>query len=181
MHESTLNWNKASHIENFTKSIWTTQPYYEFFQLILILSQSYHTHTHTHTFYNRIHWRYDVLARVINPSSFFYSLFSGDDCIWSPCFLFITKWFRLDTSGETTSWMILVISVRLVCLLMVYSYFIMIIDQQNVGTFSDNTCSSTAIFILLSHGASISFFFWTAFLFCQTFLLLNLISLIFLR
>ena len=32
---------------------------------------------------------------------------------------------------------------------MVYSYLIMIIDQQSVDTFSDDTCSSTTIFILL--------------------------------
>ena len=30
--------------------------------------------------------------------------FSGDNCIWSPCFFFITEWFSVDTFGETTFW-----------------------------------------------------------------------------
>ena len=42
-----LNWNKASQIEIFTrKTIRTTQPYYVFLLLILILNQPYHqTHS----------------------------------------------------------------------------------------------------------------------------------------
>ena len=43
--------------------------------------------------------------------------------------------------------------------------FIMKIDQQNVDIFSKEKGSSATVFILLSHGASISFFFWTLFLF----------------
>ena len=43
----------------------------------------------------------------------FYSLFSRKNCMWSPCFLFITTWFSLGTSGEITSW------ITLVCLLIV--------------------------------------------------------------
>ena len=54
---------------------------------------------------------------------------------------------------------------RLVYLLMVYSYFIKIIDQQNVGTFCDNTCFSAVVFYIASHGAPINIFFWTSFLF----------------
>ena len=28
-----------------------------------------------------------------------------ENCIWSPCFLFITAWLNLDTSDETASWL----------------------------------------------------------------------------
>ena len=39
-----------------------------------------------------------------------------------------------------------------------------IIDQQNLGTFSDDVCSSTTVFIFL-HIAPIDCFFWTSFRF----------------
>ena len=69
---------------------------------------------------------------------------------------------------------------RLVCLLMIVhtsGYLFTIIDQQNVGAFSDDTCSSTTVFILLhmEHPSSSSF----EHLFLQTFLLINSISLYF--
>ena len=38
---------------------------------------------------------------------------------------------------------------RLVCLLIVHRYFIVIIDKHNDGIFSDETCSSTSVYILL--------------------------------
>ena len=59
----------------------------------------------------------------------FSSLFSRENCIWSPCFLFITAWLSLDTSGKTSSWISFVCS--LVCFLMVgqyvHSHFIIMI------------------------------------------------------
>ena len=56
---------------------------------------------------------------------------------------------------------------RLVCLLMVYSYFIF--DQYNIHFLIRHVLQQ--FFILLSHAASIYFFFWTPFLlFTQTFL-----------
>ena len=55
---------------------------------------------------------------------------------------------------------------RLVYLLMLYGCFtIIIVDQQNVGTFSDDTCSSTTVSYIASYGAPINIFFWTSFLF----------------
>ena len=45
---------------------------------------------------------------------FFPNLFSRENCIWSPCFLFITAWLNLDTSVETTPWITFVCS--LVCI-----------------------------------------------------------------
>ena len=47
--------------------------------------------------------QYDWLAKVMNPFSFFYTLFSGENCIWSLYLLFMTAWFSLDISGEITS------------------------------------------------------------------------------
>ena len=62
---------------------------------------------------------------------------------------------------------------RLVCLLMVYSYFIMIIDQQDVDKFSDDTCSSTTVSYIASHGVSMNIFLWASLLFsfCRRFYL----------
>ena len=62
-------------------------------------------------FYNTIHRLVWWLTRsVMNPFSFFYLvIFSKENCIWSPCLLFITAWFSLDTSAETTSWIILIV------------------------------------------------------------------------
>ena len=89
---------------------------------------------------------------------------SRENRIWSPCFLFITAWFSLDTSAEITSW------TPLVCLLLclneffswwkVHRSFIMIINQQIVKyTFSENTCSWATVFILLHmEQQSISYF-----------------------
>ena len=98
-------------------------------------------------------------ARVMDPFSFFYSL-KKNWKNWSPCFLFITEWFSLGTSGETTSRRTLVFSMIckdcFVYWCYSYSYFIMTIDQQNVGTFSVETCSWSA-FILLTHLVSLSF------------------------
>ena len=52
---------------------------------------------------------------------------------------------------------------RLVCLLMEYSYCIIIINHQNAVKFSDDTCSSTTVFHIASHGTPINIFFWTTF------------------
>ena len=63
-------------------------------------------------FYNTIHrlvWVRDWMNSFFN----FSGLFSRENCIWFPCFLFITTWLSLDTSGETTSWLTSVCS--LVC------------------------------------------------------------------
>ena len=49
-------------------------------------------------------------------------------------------------------------------LFMVYSYFIMIMNQQNKGTFSNDTCSSTSLYITL-HEVSMNFFFLNTFSF----------------
>ena len=110
---------------------------------------------------------------IRNPSWSYstYTRFSGENCIWSPWLLFISKWVSLDTSGETASW------ITLVCPMFCWywfvywwyraSYFIIIIYQQNAGTFSDDKCSSKID--LLSHEASVSFVFWTPFLFFSTF------------
>ena len=91
--------------------------------------------------------------------SFFYSLFSGEYCIWSPLLLLITDWFSLDASGETTSWITSICS--FVQRLMVY----FTIHKKSEGTFSAEICSSKTVFILLLHGVSIHLFFWTLFLF----------------
>ena len=56
-----------------------------------------------------IDWYYNGLDESI---FLFLVLFSRENCIWS-LFLFITAWFSLGTSGETTSWITLVCS--LVC------------------------------------------------------------------
>ena len=51
-----------------------------------------------------INW-YDGLKRVMNP--FFlsrYSHFSGENCSWSSCLLFITEWISLDIFDEITFW-----------------------------------------------------------------------------
>ena len=98
-------------------------------------------------------------TRVMDPYYFFYSL-KKNWKNWSR-FLFITEWFSLGTSGETTSRRTLVFSMVFkdcfVYWCHSYSYFIMTIDQQNVGTFSVETCSSSTAFILLSHSVSLSF------------------------
>ena len=53
------------------------------------------------TFYNTIH----RLVWLVGWIHFLFSgLFSGENCVWSPCFLFITAWLTLNTSDETTSW-----------------------------------------------------------------------------
>ena len=57
---------------------------------------------------------------------------------------------------------------RQVCLLIVCIYFIMIIDQQNVGTFSDGTFSSTTVCYVASQEAPINIFFWASCLFLKT-------------
>ena len=116
---------------------------------------------------------------------------SRENCIWCLCcLLFITKWLSLDSSAETTSWIFKKLFnfsfldglQRLVCLLMVYSYFIMIIDHRpaNKSIFYNNSCSSTKVFIFLLNGASINFFFWINFLFFSL-RLLTLFLLFFLR
>ena len=76
-------------------------------------------------------------TKLMDPFSFStVYLFFGEHCIWSLCFLFITDWFNLDISGQTTSWIALIYS--LVCWdCFAYfwhsCYFIMIIHQQNIG------------------------------------------------
>ena len=69
---------------------------------------------------------------------------------------------------------------RLVCLLMVYRYFIMIIDQQDVGKFSDDTFFNNSLLYCITWSINeylpLSIF---SFLFLQTFLLINSIPLCF--
>ena len=55
---------------------------------------------------------------------FFCNLFFKDNCIWSPCFFFITEWSSLDTFGETAS------GIASVCSTVCWDYFN--IDQQKV-------------------------------------------------
>ena len=105
----------------------------------------------------------------------FLQSFSGENCIWSSCLLFITLWFSLNISGETTSW------INMDCSMVYwdcfvywwysYSSFIMIIDQQNVGKsyiLWRNIFLKNSLYVL-SHRASLEhgedFFFWTLFLF----------------
>ena len=96
--------------------------------------------------------------------------------IWSPYFLFITEWFNIDTSRETTIWTTLVCSTRLVYLLMVGISLATEHHQPVECRFFGETYSLTTVLILLSHGASINYFFWTPFPFRQFFLLINSIS-----
>ena len=90
--------------------------------------------------------RYDELTRAnyFFCCFVFSSLYSGENCIWYICSLFITTWISLDISWITEVCLMLCWE-KFVC----WWYFIMIIDQQNVGTFSDVTCSSTTYFTLL--------------------------------
>ena len=46
-----------------------------------------------------------------------FSLFSTEICIWSPCFLSITEWIRLETSVKTTS------GITLVCLMVFWDWW----------------------------------------------------------
>ena len=71
--------------------------------------------------------------------------------------LFIGGWYSWETSGKTTFW------ITSVCLTASWVWFahwwyIASLTSPAECTFSDETCSSTLIFILLSHGASISLF-----------------------
>ena len=78
--------------------------------------------------------------------------------IWSPYFLFITEWFNIDTSRETTIWTTLVCSTRLVYLLMVGISLATEHHQPVECRFFGETYSLTTVLILLSHGASINSF-----------------------
>ena len=100
------------------------------------------------------------------------SIFSGENCIWSPCFFL--HYFSSDTSDENTSWItptfLMVCWVELDCILHhrqqnqnVYAYFLMI-----------HAFSSTIVFMLLSHFANkILLLNTVSFLFPQTFLLMK--------
>ena len=75
---------------------------------------------------------YDGLARVVNPSSFIYSLFSGENSIWSPCFLFIRHYRVIQLRYFWWNYFMNKFSLihgllRMFCLPIVYSHFIMII------------------------------------------------------
>ena len=121
---------------------------------ILILNQPYHqTQIAVQLPYitARPSWSYvlSVIADLLVIS--FFSLFVHDSLLQLK-YYFLNNFSLLDGLF------------RLVCLLMVHSYFIMIIDKQNVvklpvGTFSDNTCSSTTVFILphMEHQSIASF------------------------
>ena len=69
---------------------------------------------------------------------------------------------------------------RLVCLLMVHSYFILIIDQWTVGMLGSYIfwwhmfCNKS--FYIASYGVPIHCFFWTPSFFLQTSLLINSVS-----
>lgn len=52
-------------------------------------------------FYNTIHQLVWWVDKECHKSIFFSSLLSKENCIGSPCFLFVTAWISLDTSGET--------------------------------------------------------------------------------
>ena len=95
----------------------------------------------------------DELTRVMNPFFFFLDFFSGENYIWSLRFLFIKAcsaqlsyfWWNYFLNNFSLFDGLL----RLVCLLIEHRYFIVIIDKHNDGTFSDETCSSTSVYILL--------------------------------
>ena len=85
--------------------------------------------------------------QVMNPV--IYKIFSGKNCIRSPCFLFMTECFSLNTSGITS------VCLRVCSDWFVYCLYIAI-------------SSSTSYYwqtLLLSHGAPINFPFWIHFLF----------------
>ena len=103
-----------------------------------------------------INW-YDRLTRVINPFSFSYSLFSGENCISSV----IRQ--KGESQKKTHQKFI-----ETVCLLLVYSNFIawsFQLHQLHRYIFWRRKFHSKSLFILLLHGASINFLFWTTFLF----------------
>ena len=106
-----------------------------------------------------------------NESVFF---FSGENCIWSPCFLSITEWLSLDTSNET-SWIDSVFS--MFCWeWFVYWWYIQlyfIIDQENVH-FLWEMLFSTSLYINFTWCINQFILLNTfPFLFPHTFLLIN--------
>ena len=56
---------------------------------------------------------YNTIHRLVWWVGWIHFLVSRENCIWSPCFLFVTEWLILDNSGEATSWITFVCS--LVC------------------------------------------------------------------
>ena len=101
--------------------------------------------------------------QVMNPV--IYKIFSGKNCIRSPCFLFMTEWFSLNTSGITS-----------VCLRVCSDWFVY---WLYIAISSSTSCYWQTL--LLSHGAPINFPFWIHFLFffSSKVFIFNLISLSF--
>ena len=96
-------------------------------------------------FYNMIHQLMWLVDKWWIRFPFSRVFFSGENCIWSPCFLFITEWYNLDASGETSSWIASVCSTifsRGWCEYLASSH-----HRPVECTFSDETCSSTAVLI----------------------------------
>ena len=93
--------------------------------------------------------------KVMNPFSLFLqSVFSLEKIVFDLlvfCFFLITWWFSVDTISETASW------VTLICWIVCwdcfiywwysYSYLIMIVNQQNIRTFSEEICSLSSLYI----------------------------------
>ena len=114
-----------------------------------------------HLITQSIDW-YDGLTRcIMNPFSFFW-YFSLENCIWPPFFV-----HYLHTSGETTSWIILVCLLRLACLFLAGRY-------MTTSSWSSTSRMELYIFLMTrfstsfyiaSYGAAIRFLFWTFSLF----------------
>ena len=99
---------------------------------------------------------------------FFYSLFLRENCTWSPSFLFTTAWFNLNISGKTTSW------ITLVCPMVWWDLFFMV--------YTSSLSLTSRIYVhfpmthILQHCFTWSNNQYLLFLFLQTYLLINLIS-----
>ena len=96
----------------------------------------------------------DELTRVMNPFFFFFLTFFLEKTIFD---LSVFCSSKRDSAQLSYFWWNYFLNnfslfdglLRLVCLLIVHRYFIVIIDKHNDGTFSDETCSSTSVYILL--------------------------------
>ena len=114
-----------------------------------------------HLITQSIDWNDGLIRSIMDPFSFFW-YFSLENCIWPPFFV-----HYLHTSGETTSWIILVCLLRLACLFLAGRY---------IATSSWSSTSRMELYIFLmtrfstsfyiaSYGAAIRFLFWTFSLF----------------
>ena len=95
----------------------------------------------------------DELTRVMNPFFFFLTFFLEKTIFDLSVFCSSKR----DSAQLRYLWWNYFLNnfslfdglLRLVCLLIVHRYFIVIIDKHNDGIFSDETCSSTSVYILL--------------------------------